>query len=113
MFETWRDYQSAEVQVERVEHLCKLTEIITRDGREQTFTHSCPDVMGPIDPRTHNPKIRISAGAFVSFHYLSPADGKMHFAQLKRELNDINRPIAVGDKIRVHLSRQDPSEIID
>jgi len=112
-FETWRDYQPAEVQVERVEHLCKVTETITKDAREETVTHDCPDVMGPGDPNERNPRIRISAGAFVTFHYLSPADGKMHLALLKRKLNDINRPVLVGDKIWVRLSRHNPLQIID
>ena len=52
--------------------------------------------------------IEIKPRTFVTFTYRSPADQSTHSASVVREFDDAGRPIDIGSRIKVQLSRREP-----
>lgn len=55
-----------------------------------------------------SPGIEVRPQTFVTFTYRSPADQSTHSASIVRELDDTGKPIDIGSRIKVQLSRNDP-----
>jgi hypothetical protein len=99
---TWWSFETSSVEVTAVQSLCATFET----GK------SIPLQVDQCDRlRTETagkPGIEIRPGTFATFSYRSPVDNSTHAASIMRDLDDTGRPIAVGSRLTVQLSRSDP-----
>lgn len=98
----WWTFETGTVEITAVQSLCASFE----QGRSiPVEVDSCARLE---EKNTGKPGIEIKPRTFATFTYRSPADQSTHSASIVRELDDSGRPIAVGSRIRVELSRKDP-----
>lgn len=98
----WWVYETATAEVTAVQSLCAAFEtgqsipiqIDQCDRLEETMAG--------------RPGIEVKPRTFVTFSYRSPADQSMHSASIVRDLDDAGRPIDIGSRIEVQLSRREP-----
>ena len=98
----WWVYETAMAEVTAVQSLCAAFET----------GHSVPVQIDRCDRLNEKmagkPGIEIKPRSFVTFTYRSPADQGTHSASIVREFDDAGKPIDIGSRIKVRLSRNDP-----
>jgi hypothetical protein len=98
----WWVYESTTAEITSVQSLCAAFEA----------DHSIPLHIDRCDrlkeQMAGKPGIEIKPRTFVTFSYRSPADQSTHSASIVRDLDDAGRPIDIGSRIKVRLSRNDP-----
>lgn len=99
----WWVYETATAEVTAVQSLCAAFET----------GHSIPLHIDQCDrlkeKMAGKPGIEIKPQTFVTFTYRSPADQSTHSASIVRALDDAGRPIDIGSRIKVQLSRREPT----
>ena len=98
----WWVYETATAEVTAVQSLCAAFE----KGRAVPLHIDQCDRLK--EQMAGQPDIEIRPQTFVTFTYRSPADQSMHSASIVRALDDAGRPIDIGSRIKVRLSRNDP-----
>lgn len=98
----WWVYETITAEVTAVQSLCAAFET----------DHSIPLHIDQCDrlkeKMAGKPDIEVKPRTFVTFTYRSPADQSTHSASIVREFDDAGRPIDIGSRIKVQLSRNDP-----
>ena len=98
----WWAYETTSVEITGVQPLCAAFETGT----------SIPLDVGQCDRlrdnMANNPGIEIKPRTFATFSYRSPVDSSTHSASIVRDLDDAGRPIAIGSRLTVQLSRSEP-----
>lgn len=98
----WWVYETATAEVTAVQWLCAAFEV----------NHSIPLQIDQCDrlkdKMAARPDIEIKPQTFVTFTYRSPADQSTHSASIVRDLDDAGKPIGIGSRIKVRLSRREP-----
>jgi hypothetical protein len=98
----WWVYETVTAEVTAVQSLCAAFET----------GHSIPLHIDQCDrlkeKMAGKSGIEIKPRTFVTFSYRSPADQSMHSASIVREFDDAGRPIDIGSRIKVQLSRHAP-----
>jgi hypothetical protein len=98
----WWIYETATAEVTAVQSLCAAFET----------GHPIPLQIDQCDrlkeKMAGKPDIEVKPRTFATFTYRSPADQSTHSASVIRDLDDAGRPIDIGSRIKVQLSRRDP-----
>jgi hypothetical protein len=98
----WWVYETATAEVTAVQSLCAAFET---DNAVPIQIDHC----GRLKERmAGKPGIDIKPRTFVTFTYRSPADQSTHSASIVREFDDTGKPIDIGSRIEVQLSRREP-----
>lgn len=98
----WWSYETTSVEVTSVQSLCAAFEAGKSIPLEVDQCDRLKEKMaGKSD-------IEIKPRTFVTFTYRSPVDHSTHAASVVRDLDDAGRPIAVGSRLTVQLSRNEP-----
>ena len=98
----WWVYETTTAEVTAVQSLCAAFET----GRSIPLHIDQCDRLK--EQMAGKPGIEIKPRTFVTFTYRSPADQSTHSASIVRDLDDAGRPIDIGSRIEVQLSRRDP-----
>ena len=97
----WWVFETRTVEVTSVRALCAAFEI---DKSMPLDVDECDSVKAKMAGRTD---IEIKPRTFASFTYTSPADGSIRTVSVVRDLDSAGKPIAVGSKLDVELSRNE------
>jgi hypothetical protein len=99
----WWTFETRSVEITEVRNLCAAFE----------GEHSIPVEVDGCDELKEKmagrPDIAIKPRTFASFSYRSPADNSTQSASIVREHDDSGKPIAVGSRLTVELSRREPT----
>lgn len=98
----WWVYEKATAEVTAVQSLCAAFET----GQSIPLRIDQCDRLK--EEMASRPGIEIKPRTFVTFTYRSPADQSTHSASIVRDLDDAGRPIDIGSRIEVQLSRREP-----
>lgn len=98
----WWVYETATAEVTAVQSLCAAFET----GRSiPLHIDQCERLQEKMAGKSG---VEIKPQTFVTFTYRSPADQSTHSASIVRKLDDAGRPIDIGSRISVQLSRREP-----
>jgi hypothetical protein len=98
----WWVYETATAEVTAVQSLCAAFET----GRPIPLQIDHCDRLK--EKMAGTPGIEIKPQTFVTFSYRSPADESIQSASIVRSLDDAGRPIDIGSRIKLQLSRREP-----
>lgn len=99
---TWWVYETATVEVTAVQSLCAAFET---DHAIPLHIDQCDRLKQKMAGK---PDIEVKPRTFVTFTYRSPADQSTHSASIVREFDDAGKPIDIGSRVKVQLSRREP-----
>jgi hypothetical protein len=98
----WWVFETRTVEITSVQSLCAAFE----------ETRSIPLEVGDCDDlkeKMNGKKgVEIKPRTFATFSYQSPADNSTQSVSIVRDLDDAGKPIAVGSRLTVLLSRNEP-----
>lgn len=98
----WWVYETATAEVTAVQSLCAAFEA---DRSIPLQIDQCDRLK---DKMAGKPGVEVKPRTFVTFTYRSPADQSTHSASIVREFDDAGKPIDIGSRIKVQLSRREP-----
>jgi hypothetical protein len=98
----WWSFETSTVEISAVQQLCAAFE---RGKSIPLQVDQCDRLK---DKMAGNPDIEIKPRTFVTFTYRSPVDNSTHSASIVRERDDAGQPVAIGSRIAVQLSRNEP-----
>ena len=98
----WLNFETSQVEVTDVKELCAA---FRKGSNIPLAIDACPSIR---DHHAGRADIDIKPRTFVSFDYISPADGKTHDISIVRAHDDAGNPVTVGSRIQVWLSTRDP-----
>lgn len=98
----WWVYENASAEITAVQSLCAAVE------QGQTIPVEVDQCERLREKMAGKTGVEIKPRTFVTFTYRSPADHSTHSASIVRDLDDAGRPVAVGSRITVQLSRSEP-----
>lgn len=98
----WWVYETATAEVTAVQSLCAAFET----GRSVPVQIDQCDRLK--EKMAGKSDVEVKPRTFVTFTYRSPADQSTHSASVVREFDDAGKPIDVGSRIKVQLSRREP-----
>lgn len=101
----WWTYETQRVEIATVQSLCAAFE---KDKSVPLEVATCETLR---EKMAGKPEIDIRPRTFVTFTYRSPADGGTHTANVVRDLDDAGQPIAIGSRLTVEVSRNDPKVV--
>ena len=101
-FRNWWSYETSSVEITAVQQLCAAFGV----GKSIPLDIDQCDRLK--DKMTGKPGIEIKPLTFITFTYRSPVDHSTHSASIVRERDDAGQPIAVGSRLTVQLSRNEP-----
>ncbi len=108
-------YVPRTVTVSKIETLCSIRwrHSILRRTDHTPWTADCNGQKQLERTRFFGRNQRLQSDLFLSFAYVSPADGLTHTGTLRRRHNDQNRPAKPGDRIAIEASWLMPLVITD
>jgi len=98
----WWSFETATVEVTAVQQLCAAFELGKSIPLEIDQCERLTDKMAG------RPEIEIKPRTFLTFIYRSPVDHSTHSASIVRERDDAGQPVAIGSRLTVQLSRNEP-----
>ena len=98
----WWIYETATAEVTAVQSLCAAFET----GRSVPVQiDQCDRLKEKVAGKSD---VEVKPRTFVTFSYRSPADQSVHSASIVRDFDDAGKPIDIGSRIKVQLSRREP-----
>lgn len=98
----WWSFETSSVEITAVQQLCAAFEVAKSIPLEVEQCDRLKEKMAG------KPGIEIKPRTFVTFTYRSPVDHSTHSASIVRDLDDAGQPVAIGSRITVQLSRNEP-----
>lgn len=108
-------YVPQTVTISKIETLCSIRwrhTVFTR-ADHTPWTTDCNGQKQLERTRFFGRNQRLQSDLFLSFSYISPANGQKHTGTLRRRHNDQNRQAKPGDRIIIEASRLMPLVITD
>jgi hypothetical protein len=99
---SWWVFETTTAEVTAVQSLCAAFE----SGRSIPLQIDQCDRLK--DKMAGRADVEVKPRTFVTFTYRSPADQNTHSASIVREFDDAGKPIDIGSRIKVQLSRREP-----
>lgn len=108
-------YVPQTVTISKVEILCSIRSRhhVFLFNEETPWTEDCAGQKQLFETRFGGRRDTFRSGVFLSFSYVSPADGRPHIGTLRRRHNDQNFEARPGDRIAIEASRLRPLVITD
>lgn len=98
----WWTFETQTVEVTAVQSLCAAFEVNRSLPLE---VGACDTVKAKMAGRSD---IEVKPRTFATFTYTSPADQAKHTASVVRDLDSDGKPIGIGSRLNVELSRNEP-----
>lgn len=100
-------YVPQTVTISKIEILCSIRSRhhVFLFNEETPWTEDCAGQKQLFNTKFGGRRDRFRSGVFLSFSYVSPADGRPHIGTLHRRHNDQNFEAKPGDKIVIEASR--------
>lgn len=108
-------YVPQTVTVSKIEVLCSIRSRhhVFLFNEETPWTEDCAGQKQLFKTKFGGRRDSFRSGVFLSFSYVSPADGHTHTGTLRRRHNDQNSQARPGDRIVIEASRLMPLVITD
>lgn len=98
----WWVFETRTIEITSVRSLCAAFE------QNRSIPLEVGDCDGLKDKMAGKAGIEIKPRTFATFSYHSPADNSMQSVTIVRDLDDAGKPVTVGSRLTVQLSRNEP-----